>query len=108
MKPDVRIIQDQSVETKTLDPTSSEAAALLAKYGYSTSHIPHHQIVETPGETFEEMVARQQRESNPKPRINTPNSITFDSRNIGHASEEYRELDSGFGMKVTIVSDMKF
>jgi hypothetical protein len=107
MRPDVRIIQDQSVETKTLDSTSSEVAALLAKYGYSTSHIPQ-QIVETPGETFEEMVARQQSEYNPQPRINTPNSVTFDSRNIGHASEEYRELDSGFGMKVTIVSDMRF
>ena len=107
MRPDVRIIQDQSVETKVLDSTSSEAAALLAKYGYATNNSPQ-KIVETQGETFEEMIAKQQRELNPQPRRNTPNSITFDSRNIGHASEEFRELDEGFGMKITIVSDMKF
>ena len=107
MRPDVIIIQDQSVETIVLDSTSSEAAALLAKYGYSTNHT-NQSVYEPPGETFEEMIMRQQRESTPQPRRNTPNPITFDSRNIGHASEEYRELDSGFGMKVTIVSDMKF
>jgi hypothetical protein len=35
-KPEVRIIQDQQIESKQQEVTSSEVADLLANYGYDT------------------------------------------------------------------------
>ena len=111
-KPEVRIIQDQQIETKPQEVTSSEAANLLAKYGYST-----HQTTSTnnnssnSGLTVQELYNQYDREMELQrqmelERRNRPKSVTFDNRNINYSSTDYRSLDDGFGIQVQVVSDM--
>lgn len=111
-KPEVRIIQDQHIETKPQEVTSSEAANLLAKYGYST-----HQTTSTnnnsdnSGLTVQELYNQYDREMEIQrqmelERRNRPKSVTFDNRNINYSSTDYRSLDDGFGIQVQVVSDM--
>lgn len=100
MKPEVRIIQDQSIETNEVEATSSEIASLLSKYGYGETN--HENIQNKNNETFEEMMKSQK----PKPKkINNP--FTFDPGSVATSYEKYGELDNGYGFKLNIVSDMK-
>lgn len=113
-RPSVRIVQPQQVETKSVDVSGSEADYLLSKYGYSTNtQIP------TPIKnnlSFEEMVLQQERqeksdrdrkEIEKQHQINAPRPVTFDSRNVGYSETKFIDIEDGFGIKVTIVSNMK-
>lgn len=111
-KPEVRVIHDQEISSKPVEVTSSEAASLLAKYGYST-----HQDTSKPttnsnqGLTVQELYDQYDRELELQRQLeierrNRPKSITFDSKNINYSSTDYRDLDGGFGIQVQVVSDM--
>jgi hypothetical protein len=113
-KAEVRIIQDQQVEDKPQEVTSSEASALLAKYGYSANSYNSGNRVEpqkSTGPTAEELYAQFDREMELKKQREYqqrfgPKAYTFDNSQINYSSTDYRSLDDGFGVQVQIVSDM--
>ncbi len=117
-KPEVRIIDQQQVENKSAELTSAEAAALLAKYGYSNnsqSNQEQQQFVNPnnnlTSEQFYQLQLQQEEELRRKEmeRRYGPKSITFDNRNINYSNVEYRDLDidgQNIGIQVQVVSDM--
>ena len=117
-KPEVRIIDQQQVESKPAEVTSAEAAALLAKYGYnnnSQSNQEQQQFVNPnnnlTSEQFYQLQLQQEEELRRKEmeRRYGPKSITFDNRNINYSNVEYRDLDidgQNIGIQVQVVSDM--
>ena len=117
-RPEVRLIEPQQVDTKSTEVTSSEAANLLAKYGYKTefnNSIPNPQL-DNPyhNMTIDDMFSIQQREVDAQrarehQRRYGPKSITFDNNNVNYSNTEYRDLDvdgHNFGIQVQVVSDM--
>lgn len=118
-KPEVRIIDPQQVESKSVETTSAEAAALLAKYGYKNSEqsFQPDQPVKTQqsrGFTADELYEMQLREEEERrnlewQRIYGPKAMTFDSNKINYSNVEYRDLGidgQNVGIQVQIVSDM--
>jgi hypothetical protein len=114
-KPEVRIIQDQQINTSPAEVTSSEAAALLAKYGYSSNtynNQPQAPIQDN-GLTVQDLYAQHDREIELQrqkeiQRRNGPKAYTFDTTNIHYSNTDYRTLDTdgNFGIQVQVVSDM--
>lgn len=114
-RPQIRVVQDQSVES-TREITGSEAEELLRKYGYTQpqqfSTRPEEVQPQQPALTFEEMVAQQEakkreEEMRRNQRIQGPKPITFNGGN-GYDSEiRYGSDDSGFGFKIEITTDMQ-
>lgn len=112
-KPEVRIIQDQQIETKSQEVTSSEAADLLAKYGYSQQNYNPQttSVKKESGLTAEQMYAQYDREleiqrQREMQRRYGPKAITFDNNKVNYSSTDYRSLEDGFGVQVQVVSDM--
>jgi hypothetical protein len=116
-KPEVRLIEPQQEQTTSTEVTSSEAAALLAKYGYrNPEYNAPTQPVNDPNQnlTADEFFAIQQREFEDQrqrelQRMYGPKASTFDSNNIRYSNSEYRDLDvdgQNFGIQVQVVSDM--
>lgn len=118
-KPEVRIIDPQQVESKPVETTSAEAAALLAKYGYKNPEQTFHtdqpvQVQQSRGLTADEMYAMQLREEDERrkqewQRIYGPKAMTFDSNKINYSNVEYRDLGvdgQNIGIQVQVVSDM--
>jgi hypothetical protein len=114
-RPEVRIIEPQQEQSTPADVTGSEAAYLLAKYGYQPQPSVGVQTYNPDADlTFEEMIAKQQRELNDEKireqqRMYGPKASTFDSNNIRYSNSEYRDLDldgQNFGIQVQVVSDM--
>ena len=114
-RPQVRVIQDQSVES-TREITGSEAEELLRKYGYaqpqqfSTRQEPE-QPIDT-GLSFEQMVAQQEAKRKEEAlrqqqRMNGPKPITFSGNNGYDTEVKYGSDDSGFGFRIEITTDMK-
>jgi hypothetical protein len=116
---EVRIIQSQEIETKTIEVSSSEADALLAKYGYKEQHHIHTEPINVDPNnnlSFEEMIRKQEaRDSELKNRQemqrNGPKPVSFDPNNINYSETRYTNLESddqnSLGIRVQIVSDMK-
>ncbi len=114
-KPEVRIIQNQEVESKPQEVTSAEAAHLLAKYGYSAPTFNNEPNTSPQngdsGLTAEELYAQYDREvelqrQRELQRRLGPKSYTFDNNNINYSSTDFKSLDDGFGIQVQVVSDM--
>lgn len=114
-RPQVRIVQDQSVES-TREITGSEAEEILRKYGHATPQQFSTRPVEIqptqPELTFEEMVAQQEaREREEKMRRQQQNNgirpITFNGQNGYDSEVKYGSDDSGFGFRIEITTDMK-
>lgn len=111
-RPQVRIVQDQQVES-TREVTGSDAEEILRKYGhntqFSTRQEPQQPI--DPGLTFEQMVAQKEaKEREDKLRreqqLNGPKPITFGSKQYD-TETKYGSDDSGFTFKIEIATDMK-
>jgi hypothetical protein len=117
-KPEVRIIEPQQEQSTPTNVSNSEAAYLLAKYGYKnpeyndpvqqTNNNPYQNL--TADQLFEiqqrEIEAQRQKELQ---RKYGPKASTFDSNNIRYSNSEYRDLDvdgQNFGIQVQVVSDM--
>ena len=112
-KPEVRFIEPQQVETNSTEVTSSEAAALLAKYGYQQS--APQPIQQNDGHMTIEDWYRELDRQNEEQRMRDhqrrygPRAITFDDRHINYSNSEYRDLDvdgHNIGIQVQVVSDM--
>jgi hypothetical protein len=115
-RPEVRIIEPQQEQTTPIEVTNSEAASLLAKYGYKSPefNLPAQNQVDNTNRdiTMEDFIRMEkielekQREMEYQRRYG-PKSITFDSNDIRYSNTEYRQLDDdNFGIQVQVVSDM--
>jgi hypothetical protein len=115
MKPTVRIIQDQSVES-TREITGSEAEEILRRYGhapqqFSTRQEEPQQPVDN-GLTFEQMVAQQEakkrgEEMRRQQKLNGPKPITFQGTQYDTEVKYGSDDELGFGFKIEITTDMK-
>lgn len=116
-RPEVRLIEPQQEQTTPVEVTGSEAAELLAKYGYKSpeynNSIPEPRQRQDGDMTVEEFFLAQQREidaigAREHQRMYGPKAVTFDSNKINYSNTEFRSLDddSNFGIQVQIVSDM--
>jgi hypothetical protein len=115
-RPEVRLIQDQQVETNE-NPNNIdnwEAEQLLRKYGYQNTQYSTHQELPTidDGLTFDQMIAQEEaKKKNEEMRrlqeTNGPKPISFDGRNGYHTETKYgSDDDSGYGFKIQVTSDM--
>jgi hypothetical protein len=116
-RPQVRMIEPQSEESRPANIPSWEAEQLLRKYGHQPEQFTTRQE-EVPqhvdnGLTFEQMIAQQEaQEREEKMRrqqqMNGPKPMTF-SGDRGYDSEvRYTsDDDSGFGFKIEITTDMQ-
>ena len=115
-KPEVRLIEPQQEQTIPVEVTGSEAAALLAKYGYKSPEfnnpIPEPRKRQDGDMTVDEFFMAQQKEieaikAREHQRMYGPKAVTFDSNNINYSNTEFRNLDdTNFGIQVQVVSDM--
>jgi hypothetical protein len=114
-RPEVRVVQNQQIETNNNPNIDSwEAEQLLRKYGHQSSsnntNIPETNVDN--GLTFEEMVAQEEmRLKNEKMKrdqqMRGPKPISFDGRNGYYSETTYgSDSDSGFSFKIEITSDM--
>lgn len=115
-RPEVRVTQNQQIETNSNPVDSWEAEQLLRKYGYQNSHYSsttEPQPTPERGMTFEEMVAQEEsriKEERMKKwqQANGPKPVTFETRNGYYSETKYGSDDeSGYGFKIEITSDMK-
>lgn len=114
-RPQVRLIEDQKIQSKDVEVTGYEAEQLLRKYGYDNqnfSTIPNQPHQTKKDLTFEEMIAqeetkRREEEMKRRAKLYGPKPTTFDA-NKGYDTEvKYgSDEDTGFTFKVQIVSDM--
>ena len=110
---EVRVVEPQQEQTQSQEVSGYDAAALLAKYGYTQPHTnniePHNPSSNL---TFEEMVAIQEREIAAKrqrdqQRMVGPRAYTFDGRNVNYSETKYSSVEGeNFGIQIQIVSDM--
>lgn len=108
MRPEVRIVQQQTEEIKPVQISRSEEEALLAKYGFKTPQTNYNQPSKPKNNlTFEDMVKQQEAElAAQRQKRMSPKPTTFSSND--YYSDEKWGSDDGLNFKVTIVSDMKF
>lgn len=110
-RPQVRIVNTQE-EVVNDNPmvSQSEMDNLLAKYGYSSNDVclnnDHIEQAPVNNLTFEEMLrmeeAKEMRQNKPK-----PNTVTIDPNDVRYHSTSYGSIDdTGFGIQITISSDM--
>ncbi len=114
-RPEVRVVQNQQIETNDNPNIDSwEAEQLLRKYGYQSSsnstNIPETNVDN--GLSFEEMVTQEEmRLKNEKikreQQMRGPKPISFDGRNGYYSETTYgTDSDSGFSFKIEVTSDM--
>ena len=115
-RPQVRMIEPQSEETKPANIPSWEAEQLLRKYGHQPQQFStREEPVSNPNQnlTFEQMVAQQEsklkeEELRKQQRMNGPKPSTFDgSRGYDSEVKYTSDEDTGFGFKIEITTDMK-
>jgi hypothetical protein len=109
IRPEVRIVQNQEVETKPVDVSQSEADAILAKYGYKQQYANPQTTIQDPNAnlTFDEMIRRQEsKDAEQRARLerqrNGAQPVSFDPK---YTNLEVDNTNT-FGIKVQIVSDM--
>ncbi len=115
-RPEVRLVQDQQVETNENPSIDSwEAEQLLRKYGYQDTQYSTHQDPPAPadsGLTFEQMIAQEEarikiEEMRRQQQMNGPKPVSFDARGGYYTETKYgTDDDSGYGFKIQITSDM--
>jgi hypothetical protein len=114
-KPEVRIVEPQQEQTVSTDIVGYEADALLAKYGFKsqpTQPVQQEPINPDANLTFEELVARQERErqneiQRKQQQMNGPRPYSFDPNRVGYSDNKYASIEGeNFGISIQIVSDM--
>lgn len=115
-RPEIRLIQDQQVETNENPNIDNwEAEQLLRKYGYQNTQYSTHQEPQVPvdnGLTFEQMIAQEEakkkgEEMRRQQQMNTPKPISFDGNGGYYTETKYgSDDDSGYGFKIQVTSDM--
>lgn len=122
-RPEVRLIDAQTTsEPVEINVSSSEAYALMAKYGINPTQAPQQfqpqpQFVDPNRDlTFDQMIEleeqklraeRQRKEYERQQELNRPTPYSFDRNKVQYHNNDYRTIeDTGFGIEVKIVSDM--
>lgn len=110
-KPEVRVIEYQQETSRPTEVTSSEANALLAKYGWTQPQVDNHQP-QSPNMdlTFEELIQQEERRKASLQRPQAPTPHSFDRNRVAYHNSEYRDLGvdgHNVGVQVQIVTDMK-
>lgn len=114
-RPEIRLIQDQQVETNENPNIDNwEAEQLLRKYGYQNTQYSTNQElpIQIDNElTFDQMIeleeAKKRNEEAKKQMINGPKPISFDGRGGYYTETKYgADDDSGYGFKIQITTDM--
>ena len=106
-RPEVRIIEPQSEESRPVEVSGWEAEQLLRK-----STRPQVQQPEQPGLTFDQMIAQEeaslkQEQLRKHQQMMAPKPVTFNGRNGYDSEVRYgADSDSGFGFKIEIATDM--
>ena len=110
-RPDVRIIEDQVIETEIRDVIGYEAEILMAKYGFSVNTNNRNNITQTivDNRSFEQMVKDHEEKMHQEEiaRINRFKSPTVDNANFFEV--KYRDMDidgNNIGLKIQISTDM--
>lgn len=112
-KPQVRIIQDQQVES-TREITGSEAEEILRKYGHSyqsSTRIEPDQPQDS-GMTFEDMVRNQESKEREEQlrrqqKMSGQRPITFNGTQYDTEVRYGSDDETGFGFRIEITTDMK-
>jgi hypothetical protein len=107
MKPEIRIIQNQTEEIKPAEISQNEAEMLLAKYGFKS---PIQQQTNNNNLSFEEMIRLEEQKNKQRlqeqmMKANGPKPLTFGG-NYDSDTIYGTDGDSGYTFKVNIVSDM--
>lgn len=113
-RPDVRVVQNQQIETNDNPNIDSwEAEQLLRKYGYQSSsdntNIPEINVDN--GLSFEEMVAQEEmrlkNEKNKREQqMRGPKPISFGGDQYYSDTTYGTDSDTGFSFKIEVTSDM--
>lgn len=116
MRPEVRIIQDQQIESKPIEVTGYEAEQLLRKYSPTQKFTTHQEPIETipvnNDLTFEEMIKQEEEKLRKEKereyqKQNSPLPITFNGDHGYESEVKYKSVGSGISMKITVSTDMK-
>ena len=119
-RPEVRVIETQYEESKTVDISTWEKEQLLAKYGYvgnqnsfespntfnPTKDLSYQELMELEDLKYQQELDRRRFNHN-----NRPITYTIDQDNVRYNETKWSNMDLGgqdFGIQVQIVSDMKF
>ena len=111
-KPEVKVIEFQQEHNHPTEVTGSEAASLLAKYGYisNTSYSNKHQPEDAvSNKTAEEAFQYQFEQVQQRKMKNNVRPSTFDRNRVEYSETNYRDLDidgQNLGIQVTVVTDM--
>lgn len=114
MRPEVRIIEPQSEESKPVEVSGWEAEQLLRKYSVDQSFSTRTQVQQPQqrGLSFEEMVAQEearlkQEQIKRHQQMMGPKPVTFNGQNGYDSEVRYgSDSDTGFGFKIEITTDM--
>jgi hypothetical protein len=114
VRPEVRIIEPQSEESREVNVSDSERDFLLAKYGYKesieNSHISN-EINPDMNLSFEELIYKEEqkmRERETK-KNSLPNPYSFDRGNVNYYENKYSDLGidgQNYGINIQVMSDM--
>lgn len=115
IRPEVRIIETQSEEIKSVEISNWERQQLLSKYGYSNYQLPVEKFfVPTRDLSFEELMRiedekyKSELENKMNEFRNRPKSYTIDQDKIRYNETRWSNFeDSNIGFEINIVSDMK-
>ena len=116
MKPEIRIIEDQSEQTNTNVPTKTEIDYLLSKYGYISqdtntqnqqqtsiySNMTFDEFSKINDDNYRDKILAEQN------RRHLPKAYTFD--NVNYSESKYNTLDldgHNLGIQIQITSDMQ-
>jgi hypothetical protein len=111
-RPLVRIVEQPQVQDVDVSVSQSEADYLLAKYGFK-SPAPQSASVITPvdNRTFDEMIRDQEAKLQAeRARRDRPRAVTFNDSSVMHSETRWTDLGDdvpGYGIQVTVVTDMK-
>lgn len=111
-KPEVKVIEFQQEHNNPTEVTGSEAASLLAKYGYisNTSYSNTHQQEDVVSNmTAEEAFQYQFNQEQQRKMKNNVRPSTFDRNRVEYSETNYRDLDidgQNLGIQVTVVTDI--
>ena len=115
-RPEVRIIDNQQETVTSAEASQSEIDRLLYKYGYQ-NNTPQQYSEPINNQSFEDMIRQQEQEirsveEEKYRKLHGPKAITFDNNNINYSEVKYSDMDidgnNTFGIKIQIVTDMKF
>jgi len=119
-KPEVRVIETQQEEIRSVEISNWEREQILAKYGYSNPTPQYNQVQSfdpTRDLSYQEMIEledrkfREEQEKKYQNSMNRPKTYSIESDQVRYNDARWSNMDLNgqeFGIQVQVVSDMKF